>query len=104
MRGAAFLGEEPSPLPVCLSTGTKTAQENNMNTPIRGLAFALSFAAALANAQVPCKPLETRKPNAEGQTPAFPGQTRACEVKSDVAYELTVLARGLEKPWAVEPL
>jgi glucose/arabinose dehydrogenase len=75
-----------------------------MHTLVRGLVFALSFTAALANAQAPCKPLETRKPNAEGQTPAFAGQTRACEVKSNVAYELTVLARGLEKPWAVEPL
>jgi glucose/arabinose dehydrogenase len=42
--------------------------------------------------------------NAPEQKPAFPGQTRTCAVKSDVAFDVTVLAKGLEKPWAVEPL
>ncbi len=51
-----------------------------------------------------CTPLETRPANASEQKPAFPGQTRACAVKSDVAFEVTVLAKGLDKPWAVEPL
>jgi aldose sugar dehydrogenase len=51
-----------------------------------------------------CQPVETRAPNATGQKPAFPGQTRACAVKSDAAFEVTVLAKGLDKPWAVEPL
>jgi glucose/arabinose dehydrogenase len=52
----------------------------------------------------PCAPLETREANAPHQKPAFPGQTRACGVKSGVAFEVTVLAKGLERPWAVEPL
>ncbi len=51
-----------------------------------------------------CAPLETRTANAAEQKPAFPGQTRACGVKSDAAYEVTVVAKGLNKPWAVEPL
>lgn len=51
-----------------------------------------------------CPRVETRPPNAEGQRPAFPGQTRACAVESDVAFDVVVLARGLEHPWAVEPL
>ena len=51
-----------------------------------------------------CTPLETRSPNAAGQEPAFEGQTRACGIESDVAFEVTVVARGLEKPWSVEPL
>jgi glucose/arabinose dehydrogenase len=51
-----------------------------------------------------CAPLETRTANAPEQKPAFPGQTRACEVKSNVAFDVTVLAKGLDKPWAVEPL
>jgi glucose/arabinose dehydrogenase len=51
-----------------------------------------------------CKPLETREPNAANQQPAFPGQTRACEDKSNVAFDVTVVARGLEHPWSVEPL
>jgi glucose/arabinose dehydrogenase len=51
-----------------------------------------------------CAPLETRQPNAPDQQPAFPMQTRACEVRADVAFEVVVVARGLEHPWAVEPL
>src|SRR5262245_19737793 len=51
-----------------------------------------------------CPPVESRQPNATSQQPAFPEQTRACAVRSGVAFEVVVLARGLEKPWAVEPL
>lgn len=51
-----------------------------------------------------CPGLETRQPNAPDQRPAFPGQTRICGVKSDVAFDVAVLAKGLDHPWAVEPL
>lgn len=51
-----------------------------------------------------CAPLETRPANAPEQKPAFPGQTRACAVNSTVAFDVTVLAKGLDRPWAVEPL
>jgi glucose/arabinose dehydrogenase len=51
-----------------------------------------------------CPPLETRSPSASGQQPAFPGQTRACGIKSNVGFEVVVLTRQLEHPWAVEPL
>lgn len=51
-----------------------------------------------------CQPLETRRPNVPEQRPAFPDQTRACEVRSNVDFEVVVLATGLEHPWAVEPL
>ncbi|MBK7705982.1 MAG: PQQ-dependent sugar dehydrogenase [Acidobacteria bacterium] len=57
-----------------------------------------------ALAQQDCKPIETRPPNAPDQKPAFVGQTRVCEVKSNVAFEVTVIAKGLVNPWAVEPL
>lgn len=52
----------------------------------------------------PCTPIETRAPNVAGQQPAFEGQTRACAVTSDVAFDVEVVARGLVHPWAVEPL
>jgi len=52
----------------------------------------------------PCTPADTREPNAASQRPAFAGQTRACAVSSDVAFEVVVVARGLDEPWAVEPL
>ena len=51
-----------------------------------------------------CTPLETGPPNAEGQKPAFPGQTRVCGVKTRTPVEVTVVATGLSRPWAVEPL
>ena len=49
-------------------------------------------------------PLETRTANAPEQRPTFPEQTRARGMQSGSAFEVTVLARGLNKPWAVEPL
>ena len=52
----------------------------------------------------PCTALETRSANAPDQQPAFAGQTRTCGVTSNVAFDVTVVARGLDKPWSVEPL
>ena len=49
-------------------------------------------------------PLETRRPEAPDQRPTFPEQTRAPGVTAHVAFDLVVVARGLELPWAVEPL
>ena len=56
------------------------------------------------SAEQACTPLETRKPNADEQQPAFSGQTRACGLRTNPALEVTVVARGIEKPWSVEPL
>lgn len=55
-------------------------------------------------ANADCQPLETNAPEGPDQTPAFPEQTRACGVESNVDFEVTVLASGLVNPWAVEPL
>jgi glucose/arabinose dehydrogenase len=60
----------------------------------------LSFSAVAQD----CQPLEKRAANAPDQKPAFSGQTRACEAKSNAAFEVVVIAKGLEHPWAVEPL
>lgn len=49
-------------------------------------------------------PLETRPPTAADQRPAVAGQTRGPSVTSNVAFDVTVLAKGIEKPWALEPL
>jgi glucose/arabinose dehydrogenase len=57
-----------------------------------------------AEAASACEPLETREPNAAGQRPERPDQTRACAARSDVAFDVVVLAKGLDHPWAVEPL
>lgn len=51
-----------------------------------------------------CTPLETRDANAPAQRPAFAGQTRACGIRDSAPYQVTVVARGITKPWSVEPL
>jgi glucose/arabinose dehydrogenase len=60
--------------------------------------------AVLPAAHAECPVLEQRAANAGRQQPAFAGQTRACGVRTQTTLELVVVARGLEHPWAVEPL
>jgi glucose/arabinose dehydrogenase len=67
-------------------------------------AVGAEHSAGAAASNPPCKPLETREPNAPSQRPTFPGQTRTCGIESNVGFDVTVVARGLEHPWAVEPL
>ena len=73
--------------------------------PANGSASDTSVQSAEA-AETPanCTPLETRAPNGADQRPARPGQTRTCGIKSSVALDVTVVAKGLVNPWAVEPL
>ncbi|MGZ5444977.1 MAG: PQQ-dependent sugar dehydrogenase [Thermoanaerobaculia bacterium] len=52
----------------------------------------------------PCTPLEMREANVPERRPTFAGQTRACGTTSNVAFDVVVLTRDLEHPWAVEPL
>jgi glucose/arabinose dehydrogenase len=73
--------------------------------PTPGIVTASSGGEVAADAGAPCpNPLETRAKNAADQQPAFPEQTRACAAPSNVAFDVTVVAKGLVKPWAVEPL
>jgi aldose sugar dehydrogenase len=51
-----------------------------------------------------CTPISMGEANSPEQKPAFAGQTRACGVKTAAPVVVTVLAKGLDKPWAVEPL
>jgi aldose sugar dehydrogenase len=46
-------------------------------------------------------PVETAPPNAKGQTPAFPEQTRAPGDPRGVAFDVRVVAAGFVNPWAV---
>ena len=45
--------------------------------------------------------VESRPPNATGQTPAFTGQTRAPERKANVAFDVATVAEGLQNPWGL---
>jgi glucose/arabinose dehydrogenase len=49
----------------------------------------------------PNPPVETGRPNAPDQKPAFPQQTRAPEEKLGVAYQVETLATGLDHPWGL---
>jgi glucose/arabinose dehydrogenase len=80
-----------------------------MGSKIQFVAAAALFAAACsgagqnASAQYAGGPgVETRPPNAEGQTPAFPQQTRAPAVKTKTAYDVVTVVEGLNSPWAME--
>jgi glucose/arabinose dehydrogenase len=44
---------------------------------------------------------ETAPPNAPGQTPAFPGQTRAPKLTTATRFQVTTAAQGLVHPWGL---
>ncbi|OKL40466.1 PQQ-dependent sugar dehydrogenase [Pontibacter flavimaris] len=68
-----------------------TQQENEQQEPV-------------ATTQEDCQPIDRGTANSPEQKSTFEGQTRACEMKSETAYDVQVLAKNLEHPWAVEPL
>jgi aldose sugar dehydrogenase len=78
---------------------------------MRSLAWISIIALALAGCnkkaatgpgkQVTGEPVEMQIPNARDQKPAFAGQTRAPFMTANVGFAVQVVARGLEKPWAV---
>ena len=51
-----------------------------------------------------CKALETRAPNAPDSAPGVSGPDPGVWGEIQVAFDVVVLAKGLEHPWAVEPL
>jgi len=70
---------------------------------LRYLGLALALAACGASVQgQPTNSVEKRGPNARGQMPAFPGQTRIAEQKLGVAFNVVTFARGLEDPWGLQ--
>lgn len=48
------------------------------------------------------EPEETRKPNAEWQSPAFKGQTRAPKPGDTEQWMVETVTEGLDHPWAIE--
>jgi glucose/arabinose dehydrogenase len=72
-----------------------------MNMIFRALSMSLpvlvGFAASIASAA----PVSTGPPNVPEFQPAFPGQTRAPEVRTTTPLEVTTIATGFDKPWAI---
>ncbi len=64
----------------------------------------LAVSASAQTATAGCTPFDNGKANAPSQRPAFAGQTRACRAARSAPPVVTVLAKGLDHPWAVEPL
>lgn len=70
--------------------------------PVKAPRLLLASLVLMAGAVSAQLPLETGAANAPAQEPAFEGQTRAPELAANVAFKTTVVADGLEFPWAVE--
>jgi glucose/arabinose dehydrogenase len=66
-------------------------------------AFAALLLAAFAVMASPAlgAPVATGPPNVPEFKPAFPGQTRAPEVKTRTPLEVTEIAAGIDRPWAI---
>jgi len=67
------------------------------------LAAVLLFACSgpAQNNGAPQGGVDPRPPNGAGQAPAFPGQTRAPEARSNVAFDVVTVAEGLVNPWGM---
>ncbi|SIR02599.1 PQQ-dependent sugar dehydrogenase [Pontibacter lucknowensis] len=72
------------------SEDTTTQQNNDQQEPVA--------------TQEDCQPIDRGTANTPDQKPTFEGQTRACEIKSETQFDVQVLTKNLQKPWAVEPL
>jgi aldose sugar dehydrogenase len=68
-----------------------------MHVPAMVAAIALALLAAPAEGA----PVRTGPPAVPEFSPAFPGQTRAPEIRSRTAFQVTEVASGFDKPWAI---
>lgn len=70
-------------------------------SPSRGTSILRFGLLALLPVAGAAQGVDTHPPNAAHQSPALPGQTRAPERKSGVAFEVRTAAKGLERPWGL---
>ena len=78
-----------------------TVKDRRMHNLLAGSLITLLAACGASNSGAGSS-VETRPPHGIGQTPAFPGQTRAPLMTAGVDFEVQTVARELEHPWAVE--
>jgi glucose/arabinose dehydrogenase len=64
-------------------------------------ASAFLYAGQVSTPSGPQAGVDPRPPNAAGQTPATPGQTRAPERKTNVAFDVVTVSEGLQNPWGL---
>jgi glucose/arabinose dehydrogenase len=75
-----------------------------LKTTLALIAITLSLGGMASAQKTPPSPpagADPRPPNATKQQPALPGQTRAPERKSGVAFDVVTVAEGLENPWGM---
>jgi aldose sugar dehydrogenase len=72
-----------------------------MKSLIAVLVVMMSTSAFAQSAAAPQAGVDPRPPNAPNQKPAFPGQTRAPERKTTVAFDVVTVASGLVNPWGM---
>ena len=72
-----------------------------LSTALAALVAACGVTDGQAQSNAAGAPVSSKPANAPDQKPAFAGQTRAPEVKSNVAVQVTTVAEGLEMPWAL---
>jgi glucose/arabinose dehydrogenase len=72
----------------------------NISKPIPALITLLAIGASVSLFGQDAN-FNSRPPNAVGQQPAFPGQTRAPERKTNVAFDVVTVASGLQTPWGL---
>jgi glucose/arabinose dehydrogenase len=68
---------------------------------MKSIALALTVSAGLLGYVLVQQGVDPRPPNGQGQTPAFPEQTRAPEHALGVAFEVVTVADGLVDPWGM---
>lgn len=69
--------------------------------PRQGAAVAVAGAPHVAARDSAATPEETHPPNARGQHPAFPGQTRAPALTTGTKFQVQTVAKGLDHPWGL---
>ena len=67
----------------------------------RALSVSLPVVAGIAASIALAAPVPTGPPNVPEFKPAFAGQTRAPEVRTAVALDVTTIASGFDRPWAI---
>lgn len=106
--GAALLalsgcGEGGSEQPS--SSSLSSTASSSSSSPASQPPSSSSEAPASSSSSVPRPsgpPVATAAPNASGQTPAFPEQTRAPEVLSNINLDVEALATNLGTTWAID--
>lgn len=84
------------------NTVSSSIAQNQSSSSIASSSSSVSSSSASSVARPSGPPVPTAPPNASGQTPAFPEQTRAPEVISDISLNVQVLASGENVPWGLD--